>query len=607
MSNTTTAAATAISSANDSLFLPISAADLLLKSKLLSRARPPSSTTLKQDGRFTVPIKTGCPELDEHVLLGGMGTGEVVGISGEGGWESCAGLVSLLVCCLNIKSRLLVANTSSRVMIITTMHAAALLPALAQALAGQLSTGQQTSHDLNARVRGCLERVAISRVFDVQGLLEVLAELDAMRRSPVLPPKTDEAGQQEMPDVDMSEHHEERQSPPRQQQKVQRTEIRDSQESSLSSSPLSSPPPSPPPSPPADSQQQQQRPPPPPPPQPTTAHDKSSSSTPASLAPSVLPNLVLITHASALLNTLFTTRDKPAAHDTVLRLTACLRSLARPWCFASPLEEDGSGSSAAGAGAGAGAGSSRQKTDLANGPLIVLVNSTTTTLTPAVTTTNPFPPSSQTTQHHPPYSISNQQNQKQPRHYPHHGPLSPPPASYHISSSSKHTTLPKVDGGPTRNNPQQRPSFGQVFARLLDLHLLCTRATTNTTAPTASMLSPFSQFLGGASPSLPSSSSSSSSRWMVEVLSDEIGVFEFDKNANEQYEEDEEEEEEEKKEDQQMDMDNIDWTGPYNNNDDDGGGGRRNRKRRVYRRCREGRWGIVHMNGERSVVVDKRS
>ncbi|KAL1837843.1 hypothetical protein VTJ49DRAFT_3316 [Mycothermus thermophilus] len=404
----------------DPLLLPISASDLLLEAGLLSKVRPgrpDSQSTAKfrsgdgdegglnreapeeeeeeeEEEDPVSAIRMGCPELDEHVLLGGMGKGEVVGMA------------------LQTMAHLLATDPLARAMVVTTLPASALLPSLRTALLVRLSsTCLENRHHVHVRVIACLKRIDISRVFDVEGLLEVLGELDG--DSTVAPPRT-ETGQ-EMPAEHVSEDRKERQPPPPpplppppEQKRQQRTEVRDSEdESSLSSSPLSSPPASP-----LLEEPQEQ-------PQPTRQIPTPMQREPAENT-SRLPDLILVTHTSTLLNALFTTRDKPAAHDTMVRLAACLRALVRP------------------------------------------------------------------------------------------------------------------------------PSFGQVFSKLLDLHLLCTRTGAAAAAPGV--------------------------RWAVEVLKDEVGVYEYGN-----------EEEDER-------AAGADGGGRNNESNDIS---RRHNNRRIRRRCREKRWGVV--------------
>ncbi|KAL2269616.1 hypothetical protein VTJ83DRAFT_1800 [Remersonia thermophila] len=419
-------------------------------------------------------------------------------------------------------AHLLVTDLSARAMIITTLPVATLLPQLRTALFGQFPlTCVGNPYEVHVKVRACLERVAISRVFDVEGLLEVLGELD---EGNALVSRAE--ARREMPAGQVSEDKKEPPPPPPppppKPKKQQRIEVRDSEdESSLSSSPLSSPPASP-------LLKEPQEPPTRRPPTPPTQREPAQNA-------SRLPDLVLVTHSSALLNALFTTRDKPAAHETMARLGACLRALARPWSFSSPDADRPSSSNSSNSSSGGGRSSSA-------GPLVVLVNSTTARLAA---------PSG--------HGVQNQSR----------GPRDPP------GLDGVGDTGRGEDGGEDRSR-RHKPSFGQVFDKLLDLHLLCTR-----TGAVAAV------FVGGGC-------LVDSVRWAVEVLKDEAGVY--------AYEDDDEE--------GPGARDGTNRAGGAGGDGGDGSvrvlGSRDNdHNRRIRRLCREKRRGAVDVIGAR--VVDAES
>lgn len=152
-------------------------------------------------------LATGCGELDDCALAGGDGGGEggfergcVVGVSAEEG----AGLPGgegaeddvALVMGLQTVARMLVGarrrgERPARAMIISTMGAGALAGLVRDALGAQIAEAEGQGEGVDKRVlRELLGRIAISRVFDVPGLWEVLGELDRL-------PPSQELGEEE--------------------------------------------------------------------------------------------------------------------------------------------------------------------------------------------------------------------------------------------------------------------------------------------------------------------------------------------------------------------------------------------------------------------------
>ena len=218
------------------------------------------------------------------------------------------------------------------------------------------------------------------------------------------------------------------------------------------------------------------------------------------------PAFILITHMSGLLNTLFMGRDKPSAHDTMVSLSSQLRHLAR-----SPNH---------------------------NGPLIMILNSTTSSSFSSgnsSTTEQPGPTS----------------NQQQPR-----------------KSATTEPTLRSIftqqQGTPTKS----KPSFGLVFTQLLDLHLLCTRVPRKKDATATSTASATAR---DPRPGTGSAAGISSHRfaWVLEVLLDEMGVYDYD------------------------------YHGEVLGKEGDEGG----RENQIRRRCRERRWGAVEVDEGGSRIV----
>lgn len=193
------------------------------------------------------------------------------------------------------------------------------------------------------------------------------------------------------------------------------------------------------------------------------------------------PDIILITHMSTLLSSLFHQRDKSSAHEMLQLLASHLRYLSR-------APEHG-------------------------GPLIMILNSTSSSLD----TTALEPPTTA--------AMSNQQARDgalppgpPPGAPPTPGrrPLDPtlrsifnpppPPASGLLSYAYHHDTP---------HARRHKPSFGLVFSQLLDVHLLCTQV------PRAR---------GDAEEALYALEKRMAVRvnyeWVVEVLLDEIGVWE---------------------------------------------------------------------------------
>jgi hypothetical protein len=352
-------------------------------------------------------------------------------------------------------------------MVVTTLPASVLLPKLRKALVGQLSVLQDGLKDLQKKVHWCLERTSIARVFDIEGLWEVLGELEAtVSMTDSGPPQVEEEWKavQKPDEAPPAEHTK--------GQRGQRTEVLDSEDEGGLSSPESSSPQKPPA-------------------QPDTQSNPRSH--PPDTGPSPLPDLILITHTSTLLNALFTGRDKEAAHNTMLLLSSHLHSLTR-----SPSH---------------------------GGPLIMFLNSTTS-------------PSSSSFSHHtaggPTAPPTDRQNHIEPTL---RSIFNIPP-----STVAGHQQVVHNFTAARRNNP----SFGSVFAQMLDMHLLCTRVP-RTRADSVVLMDKANSgvVLAGVS-----------YVWVVEVLLDEVGVYERSDAG-------------------------WDW-------------GRR--------RCREQRWGAVDVDGEGRVV-----
>ncbi|KAG7291764.1 hypothetical protein NEMBOFW57_001784 [Staphylotrichum longicolle] len=324
-------------------------------------------------------LMTGCGELDGYVLLGGFERGSVVGVSAE---EEEVGLATL--------AHLLATESSARVMLVTTLPVTGLLPRLRKALVGEVSVVRDGLQNLQSKVRGCLERTSIAQVFDIEGLREVLRELEEAASVADAQPAP------EVPKPDDTEPTEKSGC-----QKPQRTEIMDSEDEGHLSSPEASSTDEPPPK-----------------------HDTQHLTSPTlqNTGTSSLPDMILVTHTSTLLNALFTGRDKDAAHNTMLLLSSHLRSLTR-----SPS---------------------------LGGPLVMFLNSTTSPSSAHHAADGTVPPG--TDSHRPPKHL------EQTLRSIFNPPPPPPPP-------------PSAGGGQQPLSVMRnKPSYGLVFSQMLDLHLLCT-------------------------------------------------------------------------------------------------------------------------------------
>ncbi|KAI1099305.1 hypothetical protein F4804DRAFT_322252 [Jackrogersella minutella] len=463
-------------------------------------------------------LRTGCVEIDDKALLGGLERGEVVGASAE---EAEFGLLVGL----QTVAHAMVFGTKQRAAIITTLAATAILPTLRDVIRDQVSAklGPAAAHkqqEVNGEVRRCLEQISISRVFDVEGLWEVLSELE-MPPSPAaaLPVSPDEVEEEKGKGKEYAIYSSKKESalafteapgqaplrltekkdvveaaakpvslpslrpPPR----VERTEVGDSEEDEDEELSLS-------PSPPPSAQQPSTSPPPPPSPSlpPHIPSSHSPSPPPAPLPPAIsaapdlnmasgsaikqeettshVPDIILITHFSSLLTNLFTRSadNKTGAHTTLQLLSSHLRYLSR-----SPP-----------------------------GPLILILNTTTSTTSFSSTTTaNPTNA-----------SRSETAPATKPR------PLEP-------TLRSIFNPIPPGTGGGTAGDSGRRnkPAFGAIFTQFLDLHLLCTRVP-RTKADAEALFAPPGAAASNAAVGL----GGVKYCWIVEVLLDELGAWQWD-------------------------------------------------------------------------------
>ncbi|CAH0017726.1 unnamed protein product [Clonostachys rhizophaga] len=128
--------------------------------------------------------RTGCDDIDDYVLLGGLERGSVVGLSSER--EDEFGLVLAV----QILAHSLSQGVIKRVLVITPKPATTILPVLRDGITAELAAREpewkKTSPTHRAaKVRDALDKVMLSCVFDMDGLWEVLADLERPDPTPV--------------------------------------------------------------------------------------------------------------------------------------------------------------------------------------------------------------------------------------------------------------------------------------------------------------------------------------------------------------------------------------------------------------------------------------
>ncbi|KAK7420651.1 hypothetical protein QQX98_002646 [Neonectria punicea] len=339
--------------------------------------------------------RTGCSDLDDYVLLGGFERGSVVGLSAED--EEMGVKLGLQTLAHSLCSE----GSVVRGLVITPKPASAIIGGLRDAVRAELKAGGAAEAEVAARTRAGLERVMLSCVFDLDGLWEVLADLD----KPTVG-GTDEEEEKEEAKEGEEEHN----------KVVVVDEIADSQDE--------------------DEDDYDEPPPPDPQPQPSSRTTNTNTNT--------LPDIIVVTHFSSLLTSLFTHREKSAAHSTLQLLGAHLRDLTR---------------------------------NLPTSPLVLLLNSTSSSSSTSAPFVDKKAPLDATLR-----SIFNP----------------PPPPGYVVVAHVR----------------RSKPSFGLVFAQLLDLHLLCTRLPRARDDAEAAVRG------GGVRTAV-----------VVEVLLDEMGLWEGCKGA----------------------------------------------------------------------------
>ncbi|KAK4074208.1 hypothetical protein Trihar35433_3682 [Trichoderma harzianum] len=380
------------------------------------------------------PCPSGCEDLDSYVLLGGLERGSVVGISAED--EDGVGVtlgLQVLVCSLLDKA-------VQKVQIVTPKPPSTIVVLLKNSITAELKArGITAPSEIAAQGRECLDRILLSRVFDMDGLSEVLADLDnavapGAEEHVLNKPEGDDAQPTEdkttktqaKANDTSADLGNEAQSPP------VVAEIQDSQDEDEALSP---------------SQPLETL------PQPEILHEaqkseaatsdeqsKQDSSNVASTAAaaatnnsnstSATPDIILITHFSSLLTSFFTQRDNSVAHATLRLLASRLRCLSRT---------------------------------LPSNPLILLINSTDSGAASSTSTTTAAAAAA---------AAHSSEHDIPPPEQPATQKPSVDPTLRSIFNPSSDASGHGHAGGYKPN----KPTFGLVFTQLLDMHLLCTRA-----------------------------------------------------------------------------------------------------------------------------------
>jgi hypothetical protein len=350
---------------------------------------------------------------------------------------------------------LLAEDGSAKATVVTTMPTTTLLPKLRAALVGQICPPPGSKPDvLRDRVRSCLERISIARVFDLDGVAEVIQELghsgySGYIPSPPHPRRRDSRGAKAEEKPDHAAAALEKEAISQQQQGKRWTEVQDSEDEAEESLSCEKPP----------------------------AEDEAPVSGGSGSRP--LADMVLVTHMSTLMSTLFTSRGKEFAHSFMGLLSDQLHCLTRYSAHKAPL--------------------------------IMLLNSTSS-------------PSSAYLHNdeQPPGMLADRDHRSQKpldltlRSI--FNPPQPPPSVPSIPGQQQPEQNLKSSTSSNRN----KPTFGLVFSQMLDLHLLCTR-TPRTRADAAALRA-------AGSSSSPRGTTIAEARvsyvWAVEVLLDEMGVYE---------------------------------------------------------------------------------
>ncbi|RDW92568.1 hypothetical protein BP5796_01962 [Coleophoma crateriformis] len=174
-------------------------ATALAADKLLELERAQRRRFSKRGDGEELKARTGLKELDDYVLGGGVDRGVVLGISagsGSGGSAGEDGTVEGRLISLHLLTSILITSFSSRspitkpVATIIDTTGSFPIQLLVQILSSCLGKGREED------VSKLLELVTISRVFDLEGLWEVLSELSQKPSS--IPPSSEKQSEKQI-------------------------------------------------------------------------------------------------------------------------------------------------------------------------------------------------------------------------------------------------------------------------------------------------------------------------------------------------------------------------------------------------------------------------
>ncbi|OAR02803.1 hypothetical protein LLEC1_00209 [Akanthomyces lecanii] len=228
-------------------------------------------------------VQYGCAELDGAVLLGGLQRGSVVGVSADNadGFGLLMGLQGTI--------RAILHGSASRVLVITPKPLASVSKLIMDIAKSELSKSGLPPARIEEKCRTSLDRVMLSVVFDIDGIWPTISELLQPRVAVASSPVT-------LEEENSSSHIPGRYMPP--------VEIQDSDDEALSQYVTLD----------RRKYQNESR---------VPAHDAQKESSPAIC----LPEIIVVTHFSTLLTSLFARREKTAAHKSLALLRARLRGL----------------------------------------------------------------------------------------------------------------------------------------------------------------------------------------------------------------------------------------------------------------------------------------
>ena len=184
-----------------------------LLTPLSAHALAAEEVARRNEGQSLGYFQCGCTEIDERLLLGGFSNGSIVGISSDD--ETEVGLLvssGQLRLCLNVSKtqshstvpdpillnyitnslmqlgiqtlvRSILNNKTRRAILVApSLSAAGIVRLLSAVTINQLASDPKATSSGMKTAEDCLRRVMVSRVFDIDGIWQLFAELDAKGR-----------------------------------------------------------------------------------------------------------------------------------------------------------------------------------------------------------------------------------------------------------------------------------------------------------------------------------------------------------------------------------------------------------------------------------------